>query len=256
MKRHIHPKLLEMANMKQQVTLQFYHSMENNIYPWSRSARLKRFCKLPINHNGQPFTGVSRWLLELAAIDQEFNGNLWNNNGEGTGVDIVIGTLVENRFQYYPVSLFYKDSYESYVVDYQKAQEFIDSTRCWIRYGLEPFYMRIICENKSKDFIRIPNIDDFSSVDAYWWTLFHEMIHWACYGFDRLDWDGDKHIAELVAYMGAAILADHFNIPSQDQIHSSNRLMWLYQMKHGSTYIFHAAEMADRAVNYLLNIRS
>jgi len=109
------------------------------------------------------------------------------------------------------------------------------------------------------DWLHMPKIDSFSSVDGYYATLFHELIHWSG-AKKRLDRDmqgrfGDESYAmeELIAEIGAAFLCAEFGFKSEVR-HAGYIESWLKVLKNDKKAIFAAAAKASQAVEYIKSI--
>ncbi len=136
----------------------------------------------------------------------------------------------------------------------------------------EQFFARIGAEvqcagnrafyNPDEDFIRMPRFEAFRSSGAHVATLAHEFIHWTGHR-DRLNrdfgvrGDGDlkrRAIEELVAEIGSAFLCAHLGItPSVQDNHALYIKNWLTALETDAKYVFIAASIAQKAVDYLLS---
>ena len=108
-----------------------------------------------------------------------------------------------------------------------------------------------------RDAIRVPHVDQFSSEDAYNATLLHEATH-ATGAKSRLDRltaapFGSEEYAkeELVAEMGASILAATLGLNYEIENHASYIGSWLKALKNDNRFIFSAASQAQKAVDYI-----
>ena len=111
----------------------------------------------------------------------------------------------------------------------------------------------------STDEIQMPTLDDFTTAEAFYATLAHELIHFtkARHRLDR-SFDakrfGDAGYAmeELVAEIGAAYLGAQFGFaPYHIEDHASYLAHWLSVLKSVKRAIFTAASYAQKAVDYL-----
>lgn len=117
----------------------------------------------------------------------------------------------------------------------------------------------------SLDFIVMPQKDQFHSVDAYYSTIFHEMIHSTGHekrlkraGFDTTYHKfGSKGYAfeELIAEFGAAMLASYCGVDTslQDGQNAAYINSWLKVIKDDPTICYKAASQAQKAVDFILN---
>lgn len=108
------------------------------------------------------------------------------------------------------------------------------------------------------DHIQIPEFATFRTVEAYYATLGHELIHWTG-AVKRLNRDvgkrfGDKAYAaeELVAELGAAFLCAVLGlVPEIREDHAPYIKHWIDVLGSDKRFIFTAASAAQKAVGYL-----
>lgn len=117
----------------------------------------------------------------------------------------------------------------------------------------------------SLDYIVMPDKGQFHSVDSYYSTIFHEMIHSTGHekrlkraGFDTTYHKfGSKGYAfeELVAEFGAAMLASYCGVDTslQDGQNAAYINSWLKVIKDEPTICYKAASQAQKAVDFILN---
>lgn len=114
------------------------------------------------------------------------------------------------------------------------------------------------------DIVNMPQIEQFESAEAYYATLFHELIHSTGH-ISRLGREevinphafGSKPYSkeELVAEMGASFLCSSLQIDF-DQIFENNVSYlagWLKVLKEDSKFIFKVASEAQKGVDFILN---
>lgn len=112
------------------------------------------------------------------------------------------------------------------------------------------------------DVIRIPRMDEFDSSEAYYATLFHELVHSTGHEsrlaraevmerhlFGSCDYSKE----ELTAEMGAAFLCsltgiDHPEIETNAVAYIQS---WLKALENDKTFVFHAASKAQKAADYI-----
>jgi antirestriction protein ArdC len=116
----------------------------------------------------------------------------------------------------------------------------------------------------SMDYIVMPQKDQFHSVDAYYSTIFHEMIHSTGHEkrLKRAGFDGDFHrfgskgyaFEELIAEFGAAMLASYCGVDTslQDGQNAAYINSWLKIIKDDPTICYKAASKAQAAVDFIL----
>lgn len=114
-----------------------------------------------------------------------------------------------------------------------------------------------------EDFINMPRKKSFESLEGYYATLFHELVHstghekrlnrptineMAGYGTESYS------IEELIAEIGSAYLCSHAGILTKSIENSASYIeAWLSQLKGDKYLIISVSGHAHRAVNYILD---
>lgn len=123
----------------------------------------------------------------------------------------------------------------------------------------------VACYRMATDTVHMPIISSFESAEAYYLTLFHELIHSSGHpkrlnreSLIKYDGFGGKVYSqeELVAEMGAAFLGIETHIVSDDHEQSASYLQsWLdvLRVKEHKRWIIHAASQASKAASFILN---
>lgn len=116
----------------------------------------------------------------------------------------------------------------------------------------------------STDSVHMPDPQAFTSPDAYYNVLFHELTH-ATGHSKRLDREGirDAHAfgdavyskEELVAEMGAAFLSAQAGIVNTFEQSASYIASWLKVLRGNSKLVVQAAGQAQRAVDHILGTK-
>lgn len=116
------------------------------------------------------------------------------------------------------------------------------------------------------DFIVMPAREQFESAEAYYATLFHELIHSTGHikrlgreevvnltGFGSVPYCRE----ELVAEMGASFLCSIAQIDYSDLFENSAAYLsgWLTKLRADSRFIFKAAAEGQKAVEYICNLQ-
>ena len=116
-----------------------------------------------------------------------------------------------------------------------------------------------------RDVINLPPLGAFSSPEAYYSTLFHELTHSTGHA-TRLNRETiagkiDRKSAgyareELTAEMGAAFLRGHagINLPEVFDNSAAYIADWLKHLRNDKELVFSAAAQAQKAVDYLLGV--
>lgn len=117
----------------------------------------------------------------------------------------------------------------------------------------------------SEDRIVIPVLERFESAEEFYSTLFHEMIHSTGHKSrvnreairERGHWgDADYSKEELVAEMGSAFLCAEVGIGGRTVDNSAAYIGgWLSVLKADRRMLVEAAQAAQHAVDYILDVR-
>lgn len=121
------------------------------------------------------------------------------------------------------------------------------------------------CYYPSRDTVKMPNINDFISMETYYSTFFHELIHSTGSkerlnreGIVNLDSFGTKQYSkeELIAEMGANMLCMEVGINTT--LTDDNSLAyiqnWIKVLKEDKKFIVTAAQQAQQAVDHILDM--
>ena len=113
------------------------------------------------------------------------------------------------------------------------------------------------------DFINMPKIKSFKSIELYYGVLFHELIHSTGHQsrLNRKEVTGkivfgneSYSLEELTAEMGACFLKSHCGIGIDDLSNNAAYIQnWLEQLRNDKRFIIHASARAQKAVEYILN---
>ena len=134
---------------------------------------------------------------------------------------------------------------------HQGVEAFIKATDARFRFGGDR-----ACYIPTADFINMPEIWQFKTVENFYSVELHELTHWSAHE-TRLNRDlkgrfGTKAYAaeELVAELGAAFLCAHLNIKGELR-HAGYIANWIQLLKEDQRAIFTAASKASAAADYL-----
>lgn len=122
------------------------------------------------------------------------------------------------------------------------------------------------CYIPSNDEIVMPNIQQFTGSNEYYSTLFHESVH-STGNVNRLDRTSkqkthrfgsqDYSKEELVAEIGSSILCNRIGIEMPETFQNSVAYIqsWLKVLKDDIKMIVIAAGQANKAVNYIMDVK-
>lgn len=277
-------------DIHQAVTDTIITMIENGQADGSWSAPWNQATSMPVNLvSKNNYNGINVLLLWGSALRQGFSSNVWASykqwsekgcqvkkgskstmitfwkSYEKTVVQADGTTEDETRIvpRYYNV--FNADQVEGYdapTVDatetslerIQRIDQVIINTGANIVYGGNR-----ACYIPSMDQIALPNFQDFTSVEGFYSTAFHELAHWTG-SKTRLDRDlsgrfGDESYAmeELVAELSAAFTCANLGITSETrQDHAKYIKSWLKVLKNDKKAISAAASKASKATDFIM----
>ena len=134
------------------------------------------------------------------------------------------------------------------------AMRFIGGCQADIRHGFDrAAYL------PSADRILMPDIDRFTSPEAYCATALHELVHWTGHPdrlgrtFGKRFGDAAYALEELVAELGSAFVLGHIGlVEATIEGHAAYLDAWLQVLRDDRTAIFTAARHAGEAFEYIL----
>jgi len=170
------------------------------------------------------------------------------------------------KFSYFPV--FHHSQVDGYeytpeqinndFVPIEAAQKIIDATGAIISHGASGASF-----SDKSDSIAVPFQSDFETAELYYGTMFHELVHWtgAEHRLNRPNvatyFDDIKNRAreELTAELGAAFLSTYVGIETTPAPNHAQYLnAWIEALENDNNEIFAAANDAQAAVNYILEL--
>lgn len=108
----------------------------------------------------------------------------------------------------------------------------------------------------------MPNKKYFKSIESYYATYFHELIHWTglAQNLNRITTanktSSEYAFEELVAELGAAFLSAHFNIFNENiESNTAYIASWIQRLEHNPNTLWKAASHAQQAVDFLLQYK-
>ncbi len=141
-----------------------------------------------------------------------------------------------------------------------QIEQFVEATGADIHAG-----KTMACFCPATDHIEMPSEDMFfetqqSATENYYAVLLHELTHWTG-GKQRLDREqtgkANKEsyaFEELIAELGSAFLCAQFEIKQLGRDdHARYIKSWLQALKNDKKFIFKAAALAQKAIDYLNN---
>lgn len=118
------------------------------------------------------------------------------------------------------------------------------------------------CYRPDRDEIELPHLEHFRGEDRYYETIFHELAHWTSHE-TRLDRDirnvfGTREYAfeELIAELSSAILCASLGYSASITRNAAYIKTWIEILEDDHSFIFKASRHAERAVDYIIGLRS
>ena len=115
----------------------------------------------------------------------------------------------------------------------------------------------------SGDYIQVPCKEQYTNIEEFYSTLFHEIIHSTGHKtrLDRLETRSNAHFGsetyskeELTAELGSASLLNMLGIETPKTFKNSSAYIqsWLRVLRNDCKFIVSASSKAEKAVNYIL----
>lgn len=256
--------------------------------PWQKPWRVD----LQRNLNSKrPYRGINTLLLEMYSGANGYESNFWctYNGAKKAGGSVKKGEkshivvfykMIPKKMEdgdideevTIPILRYYRvfnlDQCEGIEIPKQDDLDFVPDERAEsvianmpnppsIKHGGNKAYYR-----PPTDSIQLPKREKFNTVDAYYLTAFHELVHSTGHE-NRLNrqevmktivfGDTDYSKEELVAEIGAAMLGSYCNFdPSNLENSASYVESWLKKLKDDKGMIVSAASRAQKAYDYIL----
>lgn len=271
------------------ITDQIIAALESNTIPWKKPWN----SLFPQNLvTKKEYRGINHFLLSMVPSQYPFFATFKQIKDQGGSVkkgakafpvyfykfgikEETIGTEREQKYCFMKqYSVFTLDQVEGIdaslfvdpVIDFQpilKAESLVESYLSSQKLEVKP--AQNAAYFPQHDFLVMPAKDQFHSVDAYYSTIFHEMIHSTGSekrlkrpGFDATSYHSKRSknyaFEELVAEFGAAILASYTGVNTSLEADQSTAYIknWLHVFKQDSTIAYKAASKAQQAVDFIL----
>lgn len=144
--------------------------------------------------------------------------------------------------------------------DLKSVQNFVSSLDIKINHsGNKPHYVipsprQNFPNHISGDYIRIPFIEQFSSVNEYYFALFHEISHWSEI---RVKLNLNELQSELVAEIVSCLLCNKFKI-KQDNFINYNLYLnkWIENIKLYPLFIKDSIKYSHKIKRFLLKCQN
>lgn len=268
------------------VTDRIIAALESGVAPWTKPWV---GAGLPTSANtGRPYRGINWLILSLAADDAGYTSNLWLTykqaaakggqvrKGE-TGTQIVFWKIIENGDDRIPLLRYYTvfnveqidgldlpptAAPDVDVADVAAVREYVIGV--WGDTGNSRPQMRTHPGDRAAyspelDTITLPLDSQFTSVPGYVETLLHEVAHSTGHESRLNRWDGKQRTfgcadyaeEELIAEIGAAMIAARLGLPTEFEQHAAYVGSWLKRLKDDRSLLIRAAQAAQRATDWV-----
>ena len=110
--------------------------------------------------------------------------------------------------------------------------------------------------NPGLDKIQMPFPEQFESIDEYYKTLYHELVHWSGHEsrLNRIQAtskkDKDYAFEELTAELGSAFICANLDIEASITSSAAYIQSWLKNLNNDSKFILKAVSYAEKAMKY------
>ncbi|MBS1631490.1 MAG: DUF1738 domain-containing protein [Bacteroidetes bacterium] len=117
--------------------------------------------------------------------------------------------------------------------------------------------------NPLQDFINVPQQKSFIRDEAYYSTLFHELVHSTGHHsrlarkdlIEMAEFGSDAYShEELVAEIGTCYLLSLTGIESEFEQNAAYIKGWLWKLKNDKRFIFSASAQSQRAIEFIMNV--
>jgi len=280
-------------NIYETVTEKIIDSLQTGVVPWARPWEANQY---GIHRNAvtdRPYRGLNILLLNMVAMIKGFVDPRWltfrnaeklgghvKKGEKGVGIifwkfvpakpdganDVETGSEDEDQ-KVIPLvrmyTVFNVEQCEGLKIAELEEQEIDDSSHPdserildlpIIKHGGSEAYY-----SKSRDFIALPVRGSFESLEFYFSTAFHEIVHWSGHKsrlhrkFGNRFGDQDYAFEELVAEIGSAFIGAGTGIPFEEMRHPEYINSWLQILKKDNRAIFTAAAKAQTAADFVLD---
>lgn len=255
------------------VTKKILDELDKGVVPWIKPWNELQSCNMV---SGRAYTGINRWLLSScthwATFNQikELGGKLkagskssiavfWkpyeDSNGEQRLVCRYYHLFNINQVEGIPPEKLPK-------IDMAVPEP--DAEKIWLNYKDCPtieYGSNQAGYFPDLDILRMPVPASFNSVNAFYLTLFHELIHSTGHKdrLDRkasLDPNSDKYqTEELIAEIGACYLASYTGIQNDIEQSAAYIDHWKNLLSGDKHLIMTASAKAQKAVDYILGVQ-
>ncbi|SFE57039.1 ArdC family protein [Spirosoma endophyticum] len=292
------------ADIYQVITNQIIAELEKGKLPWRKRWGVLLDGKAEVARNyltKQPYTGINSVLLGCRSVERPYfitfkqAAQLGGNIRKGAkGIPVVYWNVIEKEKEITnrkgetktktvgvpllkPYYVFHVSDVEGIDIELPELLPVQESTQQQLIERCEAVYdgykngPKLVFNNPKRafysslyDMVNMPTLPAFDCPEAYFWTLYHELIHSTghCDRMNREEvvntdgFGGEKYAKEeLTAEIGACFLSAQSGIDITDKRLLTNGISylqsWLGALKNDKTLIVRAAGQAQKAANYI-----
>jgi antirestriction protein ArdC len=275
------------ANVYEIVTDRIIAAMEEGIVPWQKPWTGHG---LPTSlTTGKPYRGVNSLILDLVQMTEGYDLPLWGTYKQAQalggnvrkgekGTPVVLWKPMEKEkedgstesfmmlryFTVFNVAQMENIEIPEKFLAKREPVAVLDGIERALNYPGGPT-VRHVLQDKAyyapgKDEIVLPLLEQFTSPERYASTALHEVVHSTGHE-ERLDRGMGNRFGcesyaqeELIAEIGAAMLATHLGIEVEWDQHAAYLSSWLKVLKEDRKMIVQAAQKAQKAVDHALDV--
>jgi len=263
------------------ITNKIVAEVESGVIPWLKPWKNngKADGILPFNAStGRPYNGINIMLLWMVGTQYTSNGWVTYKQAEKMGGNVKKGEK-STQVIFWKFSKILDEDGNEKTIPFARGYNVFNLDQCeGIEYDApknetKPCQALDLANNNDVnlshggdkacyidspiDMVKMPQQDQFKSLEDYNATLNHEIVHWSGNEsrmnreFGRRFGDAAYAMEELVAEIGSAFLCAHQGIEAKLQ-HAEYVGSWLKKLKEDKRAIFTAASKAQQAVEFLM----
>lgn len=249
--------------------------LENGIIPWNKPWE----GGMPVNLiTNKEYRGINWLLLEMERVNKGYKSNIWltfkqANSKKGMvkkgekSTQIVYWNFIEvdNEKNDDTKKIPFLKVYNVFNIEQTTLEVPTKSEEIEVPYSVEFFTESLIkpetvfgggvaSYSYSQDLINMPQIDNFKSIDSFYATYFHEIIHATAHS-SRLDRKSEGSYSynreELVAEIGAILLGNIVGINVDVDNSAAYIARWMNAIKEDKNLLMNSFSKAQKAVDFV-----
>lgn len=268
-------------NVQQIVTDKIIESLKNNVIPWKKPW----ICRTPQNIRGTEYRGINYLLLSLSNYANPYWGTFNQISKEGGTIKarekaslVTYWAMLDNKddedskipfLRYYNIfNILQTTGMDKYLITSENKEQILEAETIIKNMNKAPVFensLNVAAYYPSRDTISMPSESVFTTMEEYYFTLFHELIHSTAHAFRLnrkfVEDDMKKNsyaFEELVAEIGANFLMVKIGKQSPSLFDNSLGYIngWLQKFQEHPKFILKASSYAQKAVDFILNTKT